>query len=380
MSAKISLAAWGKRVLRWVAIAFAVPLGIFLLAAAWLALLPFPAVEVPAEEGARLAGGAQRAWVRGFFHVHAEHSHDGFGTLAEAAQAAARLGADFLVLTEHNALHPERPLRQEGVLVVPGVEISAEAGHVIAIGLRELPEERGESVLRAIADAGGHAILAHPVNRRRPWADPSPDGFAGFETLSLDSSLREAQANAWGRLGWALAGLVGDRKKMAALILHRPADAFARYDELNRRRPVSLLCGVDAHGLPPYVSSFGAMMLHLEVEAGRVWGRDPAADAEAVVDAIAAGRTFCSVPAFGDARSFRFERRGETLHASVASERATLRLFRDGALVEEGRGSLTHPAAPGAWRVEVLLDLSYPWQRDALWIATSSLHLEGELR
>ena len=253
-----------------------------------IAIAPHPAIEAR-------PGPA----VPGLFHVHAEASHDGFGTLDEATRAAAEAGARFLFLTEHNVVRPDAPVVRDGVLVVPGVEISAQAGHVIALGLSEAPPqpERGEAVLEAIARRGGLAVLAHPVNLRRPWSDPSTDGFAGFEALSLDSWFREAKALAPWRLALALAA-IGDLPKGAALLATRPDGALARYDEIAARRDVTLLCGVDAHGLPPYAASFGALRLFVPVALSG----EPQADAAALIEAIRAGRTFCSVPALGDAR------------------------------------------------------------------------------
>lgn len=356
-----------RRWRRW-AVAPAIALAPFAIGVLAFALAPFPAVSVP----------PGKANLRGYFHVHTVASHDGYGTLEDAALAARRAGGSFLVVTEHNVLALPGPAVVEGVLVVPGVEISAEAGHVVALGLDRLPEDRGAGVLEAIRDAGGHAVLAHPVNRRRPWNDPSPDGFAGFEGLSLDSAFREAMGGHPTRIARALLALGGDRRKMAALLMHRPDAALRRYDEIASRRPVAMMCGVDAHGLPPYEASFGALALHLHLpEAARgAWGGDPAADAAAVVDAIREARTSCSVPALGDATSFELRVEGGEVVAEVAAEAATLVLFRGGEEVARGRGPrLALPADPGAWRVEVFLDPGFPWGKNRLWIASSSLHV-----
>lgn len=330
-------------------------------------LAPYPALR--AEPGEAILG---------FFHVHTTHSHDGYGSLEEAARAARGLGARFLVVTEHNRVAPERPQRVEGVLVVPGVEISARAGHVIALGIDEVPKERGEGVLEAITEAGGFAVLAHPVNLRRPWSDPSTEGFVGFEALSLDSAFRVATMKERRRLVWPLFALAGDRRKLAALLMHRPDEALRRYDEIAETRPLSMLCGVDAHGLPPYRASFAALGLHLWMpeEARAAWGEDPEVDAEAVLSAIRQGRTFCSVPALGDASSFSLRAEGGEVVAEVGARDATLVLFHRGREVARTRGNrLTAPLAPGPWRAEVHVTPGFPWGGERLWIASSSLRL-----
>ncbi|WP_373049465.1 PHP domain-containing protein [Vulgatibacter sp.] len=371
-----------KWFLRGLAAIVGVPFLLLALLALAIAIAPERAVEAPAGDA-----------IPGLFHVHAEASHDGHGTLEEAAAAAREAGARFLVLTEHNVLRPDRPLVIDGVLVVPAVEISAKAGHVIAIGPTEVPPkpERGEGILEAIAARGGEAVLAHPVNLRRPWSDPSPDGFTGFEGLTLDSAFREAKAHAPWRLALALAALVGDREKTGAILIERPADAFARYDEIAARRPVALLCGVDAHGLPPYEASFGALRLHLVLppEARAAWGRDPLADGAAVREAIRAGRNFCSVPTLGEAGSFHFGLEAAAADEDEAAGAApsvvarmdapgiTLVLFRDGREVARGRGpELRLPAGTGVWRAEVLVDEpGFPFRDGALWIASSAMRV-----
>lgn len=353
-----------KRVLRWLGISLALVLGVPLLVLGLLAAGIAIAPEPPATPPGRA--------IPGVFHVHAEGSHDGFGTLAEAAAAAKKSGARFLVLTEHNRIRPALPEVMDGVLIVPGVEISAKAGHVIALGLSEIPKDRGPGVVDRITQAGGDAILAHPVNRKRPWSDPSPDGFVGFEGLSLDSAFRTAKAAAPWRLVLALAALVGDSDRTGAILMERPDEALARYDELAAKRPVALLCGVDAHGLPPYGASFGALRLHLFA----TFNGDPAHDAAAVREAIREGRTFCSVPALGDASGLEF--RADRAEALVRIDRpdATLVLFRDGAEVARGSGpELRVPGGPGSWRAEVRVAPGFPHPAGALWIATSAIRV-----
>jgi len=318
--------------------------------------------------------------VGGIFHVHGEGSHDGYGTVDEAAAAAAGLGARFVVLTEHNHLSPPAAERRSGVLLVPGMEISSAHGHVIAVGLKADPEDKGPTVLESIRREGGAAILAHPVNRKRPWSDPSPHGFAGFEALSLDSAFRDALASRWGRLALGGAALVGDRRKVGGLVVGRPSEALARYDEIvaSRDVPLALVCGVDAHGLPPYEASFGALTLHADVGASSLaaWGHSDAADAAAVVRAIRRAATFCSIPAFGDAGAFAFHAESDEIVASVPRDDVTIVFLRDGIEAFRGQGPrLAVPRLPGAWRAEVYVDAGFPYGGERLWIASSAVRI-----
>jgi hypothetical protein len=329
---------------------------------------PYPAVAV--------GPGPAPGPVMGFWHIHGEESHDGFGTIEEAAAAAAELGGRFLVVTEHNRLRPELPAVEHGVVLVPGLEISAHHGHVVALGL-DRKVGRGEDVLARIAEAGGEAVIAHPTNLHRPWNDPAVDGFAGWEAWSLDSEWRKRLHRPGLPLLLAGAALAGDSRKAGALLLGDPAEDLGAYDRLAARRPVSLLCAVDAHGLPPYRTSFGALAIHVDVGSrAAAFGADPAADAAAVREAIVGGRLFCSVPALGDASSFSFRREGGEVVASVAVPGADVRILRDGEAVGQGAGQARVPAdRPGAYRAEVRLSPGFPWPDPSLWIVASPLRI-----
>ena len=314
--------------------------------------------------------------------MHTDVSHDGHGTLDEVARAAAEAGSRFVVVSEHNRLAPSAPERRHGVLIVPAIEVSSKPGHVIAFGLDRKPKDRGPAVLDAIAAEGGAAALAHPVNRRRPWTGPLDRGFAGFEALSLDSAFRDGLARPASLLLPA-AALLGDPEKAGALLLRRPGEALARYDALPSSRPVALLCGVDAHGLPPYRVSFAALRLHVRLGAipAARFGQDDRADAAAIVSAIREGQTWCSVPALGDGSGFAvrvLRAEGAPPSVEVASPvDGTLVLFRDGGEVLRGAGRrlVLEDAAPGRYRGEVLVSPGFPWEDGALFATGSAVEL-----
>lgn len=331
---------------------------------------PFPAITAgPAPEGATS--------VRGFFHVHAEGSKDASGTVDEAAAAAAELGGRFLVLTEHNQLRPEFPAMRHGVLIVPETELSTPHGHVVALGL-DRQVGRGIDVLDQIAAGGGDAVIAHPTNRKRPWTGPAGEKLAGWEGWSLYSSLRNRLAAPGPVLLLSAAALLGDDRKAGALLLDDPASDLARFDTLTAERPLSLLCGVDAHGLPPYRVSFGALAIHVDV--GRrigTFGDAPIVDAAAVREAIVSGRLFCSVPALGDAASFSFRRVGDEVVASIDAPFAELRLLRDGVEVARDSRRASTAATPGVYRAEVQVTAGFPWTDRATWIVASPMRVEA---
>lgn len=106
-------------------------------------------------------------------HLHTTCSPDSRITFADAVLAAKKKHIDALAVCDHNGCAPQeifdRPLR-DGVLLIPGVEYSTEAGHLLGLFLREpvrVPDEETGRVAfadasAAIRAAGGLAVLAHP--------------------------------------------------------------------------------------------------------------------------------------------------------------------------------------------------------------------------
>ncbi len=100
-------------------------------------------------------------------HNHTMHSPDSRVRPADLVVAAMRAGLDGLAITDHNAVGGVKEAEQaakSGFLVIPGIEISTAAGHVLAYGVREVvPRDLGvaETVQR-ISALGGVAVAAHP--------------------------------------------------------------------------------------------------------------------------------------------------------------------------------------------------------------------------
>ena len=91
--------------------------------------------------------------------------------LVRAARAA---GLDGVCITEHDALWPAEELRAVTAdfdfLVLAGVEVSTDAGHVLAYGLRACgPELSPLRALRRRADEDGALLyMSHPVRSSQP--------------------------------------------------------------------------------------------------------------------------------------------------------------------------------------------------------------------
>ncbi len=113
-------------------------------------------------------------------HVHTFFSADAASSPESIVAAARGKGLSGVALTDHNTCEAVdycltnglmRPdgLPVDGFLLIPGVEVSTADGHLLCIGAT-LPPMVGAPALeveRAITDAGGIAIPAHPFDRWR---------------------------------------------------------------------------------------------------------------------------------------------------------------------------------------------------------------------
>jgi len=100
-------------------------------------------------------------------HVHTCYSYDAVTTLEEVVTYSKKRGLDGVAITDHDTLLGALKLLQKSeILVIPGIEITALGGHVIALNItRSIPPklDLSETVQR-IHEAGGIAVAAHPIS------------------------------------------------------------------------------------------------------------------------------------------------------------------------------------------------------------------------
>jgi hypothetical protein len=346
----------------------------------------FGAVSLRERAARRAAAGhadAGRVGLRGAYHVHTTAS-DGRGTLVEVVAAARDAGLDFIVVTDHNVRAPERPEYLDGVLVVPGTEVSTPYGHVVALGVsRALTrEERDRDPLGAIAALGGEAVLAHPLHPRRPFTGWGRGRWRGFEVVSNDTAWHRVVTDRdAGKVVRAVAALPWDGAGAVLALSDDPADELARFDAERRAAREAgevrvLLCSADAHGYPGYRAAFEAFSMRVPVERSG----DAGADARAVTAALLDGSAACVFDGVADAGRVRLSRPdARTIALSLGAPpdaRARFALFRDGspagALVPGADGAALRcdgSCPPGDYRVEARID-GRPW------IFTNPLRIE----
>ncbi|OIQ81201.1 PHP domain protein [mine drainage metagenome] len=107
-------------------------------------------------------------------HCHTKHSYDNWLEPLALIRRARALGLDGVVITEHYSYEASEPIealaRDEGLLLLRGVEIATDRGHLLAYGVEDdswnswgrdtwLPLP---AVIERILDQGGICVPAHP--------------------------------------------------------------------------------------------------------------------------------------------------------------------------------------------------------------------------
>lgn len=153
-------------------------------------------------------------------HVHTDASLDGISSLAEQAAAARAAGLSAMDVTDHNLCTPVPPVL-DGVLMIPGCEVSTTQGHILGLfleapldleALRQNGLPTGATTVAEIHRRGGIAVLAHPYEK--PGADPTafdfrPDAVEAVNaraTFKVKDANRKAAALAQ---GWGLPAVGG---------------------------------------------------------------------------------------------------------------------------------------------------------------------------
>ncbi|MFB6089933.1 MAG: CehA/McbA family metallohydrolase [Halobellus sp.] len=133
-------------------------------------------------------------------HVHSEGSYDGSDPVELLLEQAAEIGLDAVVVTDHDVIHESvraaELAPQYGLVGIPGVEVSTADGHLLALGIEEMPPRRAPmaDTVDWVRERGGVAIVPHPFQRsrhgvrKRRLRDVEPDAIEVY--------------NSWAFTGW----------------------------------------------------------------------------------------------------------------------------------------------------------------------------------
>lgn len=328
-------------------------------------------------------------------HMHSTYS-DGSGTHAELAQAALRAGLDAIIVTDHNVWvdGPEDYYRSgdRRVLVMVGEEIHDQArepqkNHLLVFGARrELAPlaPNPQALLDGVADAGGLAFLAHPVDPAAPsvgeddlsWVDWDITGYTGIE---LWNGFSEFKTVIHSKLH-ALYYIFNPRR-----INRGPLPQTLRKwdDLLAEGKRIVVVGGSDAHQntrrlgpfkltIFPYEFHFHTVNTHLLTP--QPLSGDVTEDTRLILDALRLGHAFVGFDLPASTQGFRFAAQGTQgaviMGDSISSEggvtfqirlplRTECRLLKDGKPLKTwgNRDSCTHIVTqPGVYRVEAYLE------------------------
>ena len=340
----------------------------------------------------------------GIIHIHSTFS-DGTRPIPEIAQIANELGdVHFLLITDHNTLRG----RKEGfegwygkVLVGVGTEINDkdDRNHYLAFNIdKEFgPEYSAEEYVNQVDAMGGLGFIAHPDESRSyirqyppyPWTLWNSDRFHGIEI--------------WNQMSEWMEGLTHFNKFWRILhprrsIISPKPQTLERWDQLNLKRKVVGIGGVDAHGFLHrliggfairvfrYKVSFRTIRTHILSEAAITPDTDYQEALQEVYAALRAGRCFISHAYLGSAVDFSFWAQnqhgsatlGETLPFEQNTEfsihlpkKAKAFLIYNGRKIDEQIGTDIRFAAQGKgiYRLEVTVD-------DRPWIYSNHIRLQ----
>ena len=327
----------------------------------------------------------------GAVHMHSVFS-DGSGEVPDIAKFAGEVGLDFIILTDHNTL---RALKEgyEGwynnTLLLVGCEINDKENrnHYLAFGINDAFSTRisAKEYVRKVKESGGIGFLAHPHEKRThmkehppyPWIEWDTEDFTGIEI--------------WNHMSEWMENLTEQNKYQNFIhplrsITKPPDETLKVWDELNIKRRVVGIGGVDAHAhkynmlgffeveIFPYKVLFKSIRTHILTKNEIVKDEDSKQienPKKIIYDALKKGMCFFSNDYHGDSKGFRFfaeanhtkYNMGETINHSgkvkfkvlVPARTSEIRLIRNGKQIDSVENSECEfiISKGGAYRVEV---------------------------
>ena len=127
-------------------------------------------------------------------HCHTKYSQDNHLEPEDLIRRAMELGLDGVCVTEHHSMNCSRPVSRltlpEGLLVLRGVEVSTDSGHLLVYGVNDDSWNRWgrnnylklAKVVASVHELGGVCVPAHPF---RGWESMGDNvfSFEGFDAI-----------------------------------------------------------------------------------------------------------------------------------------------------------------------------------------------------
>jgi hypothetical protein len=338
----------------------------------------------------------------GIIHIHSTYS-DGTESVEEIAKIAQDLKLDFLMFTDHNTLQAKRDGLEgwhSGVLVIIGYEINDEndLNHYLAFNLdEELPVDlKPVDYVNEVDARQGYGIIAHPDEKRTsmkrypayPWTVWESDKYHGIEIWNQMSEWMEGLTH-WNKF-WRI---LHPRRSIISPL----QETLAKWDEVNKKRKVVGIGGVDAHAhiykvmglfnitVFRYKIIFKTIRTHILTQESFSGEGDYYNDLKIVRNSLLNCNCFISNYYYGDARGFRFWVENNKTKDIIGSElkydnnthfhvelpqTAQVRLIKNGQKIATQKGSklIFNASGQGVYRVEV-----YSYERP--WIFSNHIKL-----
>lgn len=350
---------------------------------------------------------------KGVIHTHTSIGGHSTGAFDELLDATARNDLDFVVMTEHiSEFYDTSAMTLRGVhggaLFIGGSELSAadENRFLVLDGFPELKtiyKLKTREFLAEIRARERVAFVTYPENFKS-WNEE----IDGIEVFSLHTSAKEMNPVLF--FFDAIWSYGAYPELMLAGYFKRPAENLRRFDELSRKRRLTLFAGSDAHSnlgfhlfgddagnkffrlkFDPYETIFRVVRTHV------VLPRNEDLNRENLLRALKNGRTFIGFDILSDANGFSFTATGGTADEpktmgdeiplaaggevdlrAAAPQRARFVLFKDGEKIFE-RHEATEMSfqakEEGAYRVEVYLDNLGNSFTEMPWIISNPIYI-----
>lgn len=99
-------------------------------------------------------------------HIHSQYSEDGNGSPKEIIKILKKKGLNGMAITDHNNIEGglnALKVAPKDFIVIPGVEISTQDGHILALNIKENIQKglTVEETIDKINDIGGLPIVPH---------------------------------------------------------------------------------------------------------------------------------------------------------------------------------------------------------------------------
>lgn len=271
----------------------------------------------------------------GAIHMHSVFS-DGTGQADEIAGYANELDLDYIILTDHNTMRAfdEGFEKYYGnTLMLVGCEINDKENlnHYLAMRINKPVSTRLPAIeyVKKVKELGGIGFIAHPHEKRSrfddhppyPWNAWDADDFNGMEI--------------WNHMSEWIEGLTEENKFTHFIhplkTIEKPAaETLVKWDELNLRRKVVGIGGVDAHAhkvnfmgimfeIFPYKVLFKAVRTHVLTEK-KLSKSDIENDKMLIYSALEQGRCFFANNYIHSAAGFRFFAEKDKLKYNMGDE------------------------------------------------------------